>query len=157
VVDYYRTLLPGASRYFLGGFSIKKGANIYGIIFGSAHPLGMDKFLRVAWQADEMNGEADFDINRDDCGPLLSALLPPRKIAAFEGDLTARIQAGAVQNEADIINVCFQHGVRRQRQPGADEAETRRCHRLCIPRSRDRSATRSHATPLATSPERSDG
>ena len=114
VMDYYRTLLPSSSRYFLGRFSIKKGSNIYGLIFGSAHPLGMDKFLRIAWKADEMNGEADFDINRDDCGPLLSNLLPPTKITAFEGELTARIRRGAVKNEADVIDVCFQHGVRRQ-------------------------------------------
>lgn len=114
VVDYYRTLLPQSSRYFLGRFSIKKGSNIYGVIFGSAHPLGMDKFLRVAWKTDEINGEADFDINRDDCGPLLSNLLPPTKIAAFEGELAARIRTGAVKTEADVIDVCFQHGVRRQ-------------------------------------------
>jgi hypothetical protein len=74
----------------------------------------MDKFLRVAWQADEINGEADFDINRDDCGPLLSSLLLPTKIGAFESELTGRILSGAVRNEADVIGVCFHHGVRRQ-------------------------------------------
>ena len=72
VADYYRALIPPAHRYFLGQFLIKKDPNIYGVIFGSAHPLGMDKFLRVAWQTDSINGEADFDINRDDCGPLFS-------------------------------------------------------------------------------------
>jgi three-Cys-motif partner protein len=114
VVDYYRTLIPPSVRYFLGGFSIKKGSNIYGVIFGSAHPLGMDKFLRVAWRADELNGEADFDINRDDCGPLLSNLLPPTKITAFESELASRIRSGLVKTEADVIAVCFEHGVKRQ-------------------------------------------
>jgi three-Cys-motif partner protein len=113
-VDYYRTLIPPRLRYFLGGFSIKKGANIYGVIFGSAHPLGMDKFLSVAWRTDALNGEADFDINRDDCGPLLSNLLPPTKVTAFQIDLTNRIRSAAVKNEADVIAVCFAHGVKRQ-------------------------------------------
>ena len=114
VADYYRALLPSGLRYFLGRFSIKKSSNIYGVIFGSAHPLGMDKFLRVAWQTDKVNGEADFDIDRDDCGPLLSALLPPTKLTAFESDLESRIRSGSVRNEAQVIDICFQHGVRRQ-------------------------------------------
>lgn len=114
VVNDYRTLLPKSSRYFLGGFSLKKGANIYGIIFGSAHPLGMDKFLRVAWKADHLNGEANFDIDHDECGPLLATLLPATKISTFESDLTGRILSGVVTNEADVIEVCFDHGVTRQ-------------------------------------------
>lgn len=68
-LGYYRGLLPNAEDYFLAPFSIKKSSNIYGIIFGSAHPLGMDKFLQVAWKKDEINGEADFDINRDNIAP----------------------------------------------------------------------------------------
>ena len=114
VVEYYRGLLPKSSRYFLGRFSIKKGTNIYGLIFGSAHPLGMDKFLQVAWKADAITGEADFDIDRDDCGPLFAGVLPPTKIDAFRLDLTSRIRAGEVRTEAEVIDVCFQHGVKRQ-------------------------------------------
>lgn len=114
VVDYYRKLIPPSKRYFLGPFSIKKGSNIYGLIFGSANPLGMDKFLQVAWKADEINGEANFDINHDDCGPLFSGVFPPTKLDAFAADLEERVRAGSVTTEADVIQVCFQHGVRRQ-------------------------------------------
>jgi hypothetical protein len=39
-LDYYRGFLPNAADYFLAPFSIKKGSNIYGLIFGSAHPFG---------------------------------------------------------------------------------------------------------------------
>jgi hypothetical protein len=52
VLDYYRGLLPDPAALYLAPFSIKKGANIYSVIFGSAHPLGMDKFLQVAWKKD---------------------------------------------------------------------------------------------------------
>lgn len=117
-LDYYRSLLPSPFEYFLAPFSIKKGPNIYGIIFGSAHPLGMDKFLQVAWKEDAINGEADFDINRDDL-PLGEMLLPldvfrPSKITAFERDLEQRLRGGHLRNELDVVHVCFGHGVRRQ-------------------------------------------
>ena len=61
VVEHYRHLAGG--RIFFGSFSIKKGANIYGLIFGSAHPLGIEKFLRVCWKVDPVRGEANFDID----------------------------------------------------------------------------------------------
>jgi len=52
-------------NYFLAPFSIKKGANIYGLIFGSHHPLGMQKFLTTAWKYDKVRGEANFDIENE--------------------------------------------------------------------------------------------
>lgn len=113
-VDYYRSLLSTGSRYFLGHFSIKKGSNIYGLVFGSAHPLGMDKFITTAWNADPINGEANFDINRDDCGPLLNLLSGPRKLDAFQADLRRGLLSGAIQNEADVIEECFSFGMKRQ-------------------------------------------
>lgn len=73
----------------------------------------MDKFLNVAWKTDGINGEADFDINRDNFGPL-SSLLPATKVSAFEADLEAQIRSGEVENEADVIDVCYRHGVKRQ-------------------------------------------
>jgi three-Cys-motif partner protein len=111
-LDYYRSRLPDPS-YFLAPFSIKKGANIYGLIFGSKHPKGMAKFLNVAWKADQINGEANFDINRDDFGPLAS-LFAPTKVSAFEVGLEKAILEGAVTTEADVIRLCFEHGVRPQ-------------------------------------------
>jgi hypothetical protein len=51
--------------YFLGQFSIKKGHNVYGLIFGSNSHLGMKKFLSVAWKIDPHTGEANHDIDDD--------------------------------------------------------------------------------------------
>lgn len=117
-LDYYRGFLPNRAEYFLAPFSIKKGPNIYGIIFGSAHPLGMDKFLQVAWKKDEINGEADFDINRDNIPPgeMLLALdeFRPSKITAFERELEQLLREGRLKNELDVAHVCFNHGVKRQ-------------------------------------------
>jgi three-Cys-motif partner protein len=117
-LEYYRGLLPDPAAFYLAPFSIKKGANIYGVIFGSAHPLGLDKFLQVAWKKDEINGEADFDIGRKNMRPG-ELLLPlddfrPTKVKAFERDLEQQLRAGHLRDEADITRLCFDHGVKRQ-------------------------------------------
>jgi len=65
VLETYRSLIPEKSRLKIYPFSIKKGANIYGIIFGSKHPVGVEKFLRIAWDKNKINGEADYDIDED--------------------------------------------------------------------------------------------
>jgi len=117
-LDYYRELLPRPNDFYLAPFSIKKGSNIYGVIFGSGHPLGMDKFLQVAWQKDSINGEADFDINRENFQPDQTRLpledFRPSKIAAFEAELEHALRAGRTANESAVIRVCFDHGVKRQ-------------------------------------------
>ncbi len=116
-LEYYRDLLPPDQEYYLAPFSIKKGANIYGLIFGSAHPLGIDKFLEVAWRKDEFSGEADFSINRENIRPE-QLLLPgnefrPSKIAAFESELEGLLRSGHLSNEVDVMRVCFENGMKR--------------------------------------------
>ena len=111
--NHYRALIPETRQYFVAPFSFMKGSNVYGVIFGSRHPLGMDKFLRVAWDLDPVNGEADFDIGgegiRQGQGDLFERTT--RKVAAFEADLTAQIATGAIRNERDVLRLCFEHGV----------------------------------------------
>lgn len=65
VLDKYRSLIPANSNLKIYPFSIRKGANIYGIIFGSKHIRGVEKFLKIAWNKNNINGEADFDIDDD--------------------------------------------------------------------------------------------
>ncbi|MEX2271474.1 MAG: three-Cys-motif partner protein TcmP [Vicinamibacterales bacterium] len=111
VVDYYRGLLPDPARYFLAPFSIKKDANIYGIVFGSGHPRGIDKFLQVAWKQDVINGEADFDIHRDN---VQLGLFRPTKVSAFEQELEVNLTSGEIKNEQDLLMLVFRHGVKPQ-------------------------------------------
>lgn len=117
-LEYYRSLLPPDQEYYLAPFSIKKGANIYGLIFGSAHPLGIDKFLEVAWRSDEFSGEADFSINRENIRPDQLRLpldeVRASKITAFEGELEGLLRSGHLSNEVDVMRVCFENGVKRQ-------------------------------------------
>jgi hypothetical protein len=110
---YFRALAP--SHVFLGRFSIRKRSNIYGLIFGSQHPLGIHKFLRVAWGNDEIAGEANFDIERENIAPGEQMLpmdeLRPNKIREFETDLEAAIRAGTITSEADLIRFCIGAGM----------------------------------------------
>jgi three-Cys-motif partner protein len=64
ICEYYRGKLGGMS-YHLAPFSIRKGSNIYGVIFGSSHLLGLEKFLRVCWALDDITGEANYNIDGD--------------------------------------------------------------------------------------------
>jgi len=64
VFQYFKSLV-NKEGYFLGQFSIKKGSNVYGLIFGSNSHLGMKKFLDVAWKMDPFTGEANHDIDDD--------------------------------------------------------------------------------------------
>jgi len=65
VCSYYKKLVPSGKEFYLAPFSIKKGANIYGIIFGSGKLLGLEKFLKVCWNKDSISGEANYDIDDD--------------------------------------------------------------------------------------------
>ncbi|MFP9115218.1 three-Cys-motif partner protein TcmP [Flavobacterium sp. RHBU_3] len=63
VFDYYKSLI--STDYMLAPFSIKKGINIYGLIFGSNHSLGLEKFLNVAWKINPHTGDANFNIDEE--------------------------------------------------------------------------------------------
>ena len=65
VCEGFRNLAKKEKEYYVAPFSIKKGANIWGIIFGSSHPFGLEKFLKVAWKIDPNTGEANFSIDKD--------------------------------------------------------------------------------------------
>ena len=54
-----------STKLSLYPFTIKKKANVYGVIFGSSHPRGVEKFLRTAWEINNTNGSANFDIDND--------------------------------------------------------------------------------------------
>ena len=111
--DWFRNLAP--PEVFLGKFSIRKRSNIYGLIFGSRHQLGIHKFLQVAWNHDEIRGEANFDIDREDIQPD-RPMLPmdefrPKKIQVFESDLEKAIRSGEIQSEAELIRFSIESGM----------------------------------------------
>ena len=68
IANYFRQLIPGDRDYFIHHFSIQKEVhkgNYYGLIFGTNHTLGMEKFLKVCWKKDSFSGEANFNIDNN--------------------------------------------------------------------------------------------
>jgi three-Cys-motif partner protein len=114
VFEYYQNLLPDSDEYYLAPFSIRKVSNIYGLIFGSAHIRGIEKFLAVAWNKDAINGEANFDINREDNSPgqMLFPLdtFKPTKVGAFESTLERRLRSGHFSDEEALLHFCLCEG-----------------------------------------------
>lgn len=95
IYNFYKNLIPKGKEYFLAPFSIKKGSNIYGLIYGTNHTLGIEKFLSICWKKDEQRGEANFDIDEENINPNMPRLFAeyniPTKIQVFENDLENKI------------------------------------------------------------------
>jgi three-Cys-motif partner protein len=115
LANAYQRWIPNNKQYFLGSFSIKKGANVYGLVFGSGHPLGIDKFLQVAWKHDKISGNANFDIDGDGIDPLQPSLFKeddiPNKIKVFEKELEKAILDRSLTTNKDIFIFALQNGM----------------------------------------------
>lgn len=112
VANAYNRWIPDDFEYYLGPFSIRKGANVYGLVFGSGHPLGIDKFLRLAWKR---GGDANFDIDKDGIDPgqpsLFTEFDKPKKITLFEKDLESAIRECRLSTNKDIYRFLLRNGV----------------------------------------------
>ncbi|MBN1546842.1 MAG: three-Cys-motif partner protein TcmP [Syntrophaceae bacterium] len=112
VADSYRRWIPEGLEYYLGSFSIRKGANVYGLVFGSGHPRGIDKFLKVAWKH---GGDANFDIDKDGIDTLQGRLFPdldkPTKITVFEKELAATLRKRKFITNKDVYIFALQNGM----------------------------------------------
>lgn len=64
IAKYFRDLISN-NDYYLHHFTIRKGANHWGLIFGSSHSLGMEKFLKVCWKKDKYSGESNDNMYND--------------------------------------------------------------------------------------------
>lgn len=117
VCDAYRRWLPSNNtEYYLAPFSLEKdnGANVYGLIFGTAHIAGIDKFLTISWAKDSLRGEANYDIdgeNIDIDKPLLFAEWNiPSKITVFEKELEKKILNGDLTTNIAIYKYAIKQG-----------------------------------------------
>ena len=109
VAEKYKSIAQKQfNSYQIGSFSIQKGKsqNIYGLIFGSRHLLGMEKFLTTCWNQDQETGEANFDIDDDKINraapKLFEEMDKPKKLSLFENELESEILKGNLKNENEI-------------------------------------------------------
>lgn len=117
VLEYYKSLIPNNKDYYLGQFSLKKNAGLYGLIFGSGHVLGMEKFLNTSWNIDPERGEANFDIDEDNIIPgqldLFSGeVRKPKKIEFFESALKKEIYSKRLLNDKDVYLFTLNYGIK---------------------------------------------
>lgn len=104
--------LPLNSRLEMYPFSIKKGTNIYGIIFGAKHPRAFDKFLALAWKQNKVNGEASYDINKEDGGFCGNLFDDPEltKIGAFQNRFKGLVLNGEISTNALALRYVYENG-----------------------------------------------
>lgn len=114
LLNHYRELVPQNKEYYLAPFTIKKGANIYGLIFGSGNVLGIEKFLKRCWRNDPQRGEANFDIDEDGIHPYQRSIFPemdiPKKLKLFNDDLSQKILSRELATNRQIYTYSLSNG-----------------------------------------------
>lgn len=117
IANYFKSLIPKNKEYYIGCFSIKKGSNYYGLLFGSNHSLGAEKFQRVCWKKDSITGEADYNIDRElayikEQGMLFEEHKISVKVQSFKELLKMKILNREIVTDLDaykfaLINRCL--------------------------------------------------
>lgn len=112
VIAEIKKYVSPKSNLKLFPFSLKKGTNVYGIIFGAKHFLAVDKFLDVAWKRNATNGEADFDIDEDSNKQQFDLFLGHRmtKIEKFKSELKALVLKGSLVNNVEVLIYTYEAG-----------------------------------------------
>ncbi len=108
VAEHYREWAP--PDYFLGDYSIKKGSNIYGLIFGSGNWYGMLKFLEIVWR-DDLGGDANFPMEAEKAQGDLFEGIQLTKLEQLEQELHERILSGELRTDGHVALHCITKGV----------------------------------------------
>ncbi len=113
LADVYRQWAP--KGIFIGHFSLKKGANVYGLVFGSHHWRGMLKFLEIVWKLDASCGEADYELEQDTAQGIMdfeqgTTGFKKRKVEAFQERLKHMIASGRLETDDAVFLCCLENG-----------------------------------------------
>jgi len=114
IAKYFSDLIPAEKEYYLHHFSIRKEekkGNYYGLIFGSNHTLGMEKFLKVCWKYDKFSGEANYNIdNNFEANSLFGALGENIKKDMVKKEITKLILSGKIKDNISGLKYTMQQG-----------------------------------------------
>lgn len=111
ITNYFKSLIPANKEYYLHSFTIQKGSNYYGLIFGTNHTLGMEKFLRVCWKHDTLAGESNCNINNDfQPGELFYQLEGSNKKQDVSNELRQKILSKEITNNKDGLKYALKCG-----------------------------------------------
>ncbi len=111
IAHYFKTLIPREKEYYVHHFTIKKGANYYGLIFGSNHSYGMEKFLNVCWKIDPLAGESNCNIENDfEKGTLFYDPSVTVKIQTVKNKIKERILEGTIRDNLTGLKYALSEG-----------------------------------------------
>jgi len=111
VANYFRNLIPEGKEYYLHHFGYLKKTNYYGLIFGSAHTYGMEKFLKVCWHYDPYSGESSENIDNDFLpGELFYDKNNSYKKDKIREDIKNKIRSGEITNNVDGLKYAIRNG-----------------------------------------------
>lgn len=111
IAQYYRELIPTGKEYYLHHFTIRKGTNYWGLIFGTNHTLGMEKFLKVCWGKDRLSGESNFNINNDfPKDTLFHNENETVKKQIIESDIRSKILSGEIPDNQTGLKYALKNG-----------------------------------------------
>ena len=117
IAAMYREMIPQNTKYYLAPFTLKKGANLYGLIFGSGNLKGILKFLTVCWEIDPERGEANFDIDNDNL-PNKPGMMPDlfkdneraNKVMVFQETLEEKLLQGEFNTDEEVVVYTLEAG-----------------------------------------------
>lgn len=112
ILEQLKEKLPQESELKLYPFTIKKPNGVYGIIFGTKHARGVDKFLKAAWKRNSINGEANFDID-DDQGKRQLDIFKGKQLTKreyFAKSLREKILEGSINTNLDAFHYAIEQG-----------------------------------------------
>jgi len=116
ILNHFKSLIPIGNEIKLYPFSLKKGKNIYGLIFGSKHIRGVDKFLSIAWDKNRINGVANFDIDGElpkdsqQFTLTFSEFVKQTKLDKFREELKEFILGDILVNNLDVYIYTLEKG-----------------------------------------------
>lgn len=111
IAEYFKSLISEEKDYYVHNFTIKKGANYYGLIFGTNHSFGMEKFLNVCWKEDPLAGESNCNIDNDfEEGTLFYNPTDTNKIQIVKNKIKDKILCGAIKDNHTGLKYTLKQG-----------------------------------------------
>ena len=108
MTGYFKCLF--GQDLFVAPFSLRRGPEIFGLVFVSHYPLKLEKFLRVAWHQDPYTSVTNFDLYDDGPAKLRLGLLKAQKILQFQKELMSCLECGKFMSDRDIYLHSLQRG-----------------------------------------------
>lgn len=111
IAAYFRNMIPPDKEYYIHHFTIQKGANYYGLIFGTNHTLGMEKFVNVCWAEDENSGESNCNIDNDfEKGSLFYDPINTTKKIKIKEELKSLILDSSIKSNLEGLKWVLSYG-----------------------------------------------